>query len=159
MTTVSRRRFLVLIGAGVVVVAGGAALAIRQLTGNGQGSRLHFQAITRLPAQPLPSYASYVIGGQVNLHDNTGAITKYVFAGPPEEMTSIPLLTRAVRVTDVQQQGGVLHITGVVNTQTQLQAGEETAFAISLDPAGNLAQSTFFGSPLQLVLQQFSMSS
>ncbi len=143
MNTFSRRRFLVLIGAGVVVVAGGAALTVRQLTGNGQGSKLNFQAITRLPAKPLPSYASYVIGGEVNLNNSTGTITKDVFAGPPEEMTSIALLTRAVRVTGVQQQGSVWHITGVVNTQTQIQEGEDTAFDIRLDPSRNLAQSTF----------------
>jgi hypothetical protein len=158
MNTFSRRRFLVLIGAGVVVVTGGAALAIHQLTENRQGSILKFRAISRLPARPLPSYASYVISGQVNLHDNTGSITKNVFAGPPEEMTSISLLARPVRVTGVQQQGNTWHITGIVNSQTQLQAGEETAFAITLDPSRNLAQSTFFGSPIQLELQQFSSS-
>jgi hypothetical protein len=61
-------------------------------------------------------------------------------------------------VTGVQQQGTNWHISGVVNSQTLLQAGEETAFAISLDPSRNLAQSTFFGSPIQLALQQFSTS-
>ncbi len=159
MNTFSRRRFLALAGAGVVVVAGGAALTVRQLTGNRQGSILNFRAITGLPAKPLPSYASYVIDGQVNLNNGTGSITKEVFAGAPEEMTSIALLTRAVRVTGVQQQGSTWHITGVVSSQTQLQAGEETTFDILLDPSRNLAQSTFFGSPIQLALQKFSTAS
>jgi len=158
MNTFGRRRFLTLLGAGVVAVAGGTALIVRQL-GNSQGNTLNFQAIARLPAKPLPSYASYVVSGQVNLNDNTGLITKKVFAGAPEAITSIALLTRAVRVTGVQQQGSVWHIAGVVNTQTQLQAGEETAFDIRLDPAHNLAQSTFFGSPIQLALQKFSAPS
>jgi hypothetical protein len=159
MNTFGRRRFLTLLGAGVVAVAGGTALIVRQLTANGQGNTLNFQAITRLPAAPLPSYASYVIGGQVNLHNNSGSITKNVFAGPPEARTDIALLTRVVRVTGVQQQGGVWHITGIVNTQAQFQAGEETAFDIRLDPSHNLAQSTFFGSPIQLELQKFSAPS
>ena len=159
MNTFSRRQFLVFMGAGVVVIAGGAALTVRQLTGYAQGNILKFRAITGLPAKPMPSYASYVISGQVNLDNSTGAITKNVFAGPPEETTNISLLTRAVRVTGVQQQGSMWHITGVVNNQTQIQAGEETAFSILLDPTRNLAQTTFFGSPIQLTLQNFSTPS
>lgn len=155
MDSFSRRRFLALAGAGIVVVAGGAALAVRQLTGNGQGSTLNFQAVTGLPAKPLPSYASYVIGGQVNTHDGTGTITKAVYAGAPDETTTIALLTRTVQVKSVQQQGSAWHITGVVSDQA-LSAGEETTFDILLDPSHKSAQSTFFGSPIQLVLQKFA---
>ncbi len=159
MNSFSRRQFLFFIGAGVVMVGGGTALTLRQLTGNGQRNILKFSAITGLPAKPMPGYASYVIDGQVNLNNNTGAITKHVFAGPPEETTNIALLTRDVRVTGVQQQGSMWHITGVVKNQTQAQAGEETTFNITLDPHRNLAQSTFFGSPIQLTLQNFTAPS
>ncbi len=158
MNTFGRRRFLAFLGAGVVAVAGGTALIARQLPANDPGNTLSFQAITRLPAAPLPSYASYVIVGQVHRNNNTGSITKNVFAGPPEARTSITLLTRDVRVTSVQQQGSAWHITGVVDPQTQLQAGEETTFAIQLNTSRNLAQSTFFGSPIQLDLQKFSLT-
>ena len=158
MNTFGRRRFLTLLGAGVVAAAGGAAVIARQLTANGQGNTLNFQAIARLPASPLPAYASYVISGQLNRNNNAGSITKNVFAGPPEARTSIALLTRVVRVTGIQQQGNVWHITGTVDPQTQLQAGEETTFAIQLDTSRNLAQSTFFGSPIQLNVQKFSTS-
>src|SRR5689334_4545157 len=103
MNSFSRRQFLIFIGAGAVMLAGGTALTVRQLTGNAQGNTLKFRAITGLPAKPMPVYASYVIDGQVNLNNKTGAITKNVFAGPPEEPTNIALLTRNVRVTGVQQ--------------------------------------------------------
>ena len=159
MNSFSRRQFLVFMGAGVVVLAGGAALTVRQLTANAQGNTLKFKAISGLPAKPMPGYASYVIDGQVNLNNNTGAITKNVFAGPPEEITNISLLTRNVRVTGVQQQGSKWHITGVVSNQSQVQAGEETTFNILLDPTRNVAQSTFLGSPIQLTLQNFSTPS
>jgi hypothetical protein len=159
MNSLSRRQFLLLMGAGVVMVGGGTALTVRQLTANAQGSTLKFKAITALPAKPMPGYASYVIDGQVNLNKNTGAITKNVFAGPPEEITNIALLTRNVRVTGVQQQGSMWHITGIILNQPQLQAGEETTFSILLDPAHNVAQSTFFGSPIQLTLQNFTTPS
>lgn len=158
MNTFSRRRFLVLFGAGVVAAAGGA-IAVHQLIANGQGNTLNFQAVAGLPAKPLPSYASYVIGGQVHLSNGTGTITKYVYAGPPGKITTIPLLTRDVRVTAVQQQGSVWHITGAVTNQTQLQKGEDSAFDIRLDPSRNLAQSSFFGSSIQLDLKKFSTSS
>ena len=141
------------------MLGGGAALTVRQLTANAQGNTLKFKAITALPAKPMPGYASYVIDGRVNLNNNTGAIIKNVFAGPPEEITSIALLTRNVQVTSVQHQGNKWHIKGVVNNQSQVQAGEETTFSIVLDPTRNVAQSTFFGSPIELTLQNFSTPS
>ena len=159
MNSLSRRQFLLLMGAGAVMIGGGAALTIRQFTANAQGNTLKFKAITALPAKPMPGYASYVISGQVNLNNQTGAITKNVFAGPPEEITSISMLTRNVRVTGVQQQGSMWHVTGVVENQPLLQPGEETTFSILLDPAHNVAQSTFFGSSIQLALQNFSAPS
>ncbi|HXX79174.1 MAG TPA: twin-arginine translocation signal domain-containing protein, partial [Ktedonobacteraceae bacterium] len=87
MNSLSRRQFLLLLGAGAVMVGGGAALTIRQIAANAQGNALKFKAISALPAKPMPGYASYVIDGQVNLN-NTGTITKNVFAGPPEEITT-----------------------------------------------------------------------
>src|SRR3989454_4644635 len=159
MNTLSRRRFLILSGAGVVAVAaGGITLAVRQLTGSGQRSTLSFQAVTGLPGKPLLSYASYVISGNVNVSNGTGTITKYVYAGPPGSMTSISLLTRVVRVTGVRQQGSAWHISGVVDNQAQLQRGEDASFELLLDSSSGVAQSTFFGSPIQLKLQRFAAS-
>lgn len=159
MHSLSRRQFLLFMGAGAVMIGGGAALTVRQVTANAPGNTLKFKAITALPAKPMPGYASYVIGGQVNLNNNTGAITKNVFAGSPEEITTISLLARNVQVTGVQQQGSKWHITGVVKNQTQLQAGEETTFTILLDPTRNVAETTFFGSPIQMTLENFSFPS
>ena len=157
MSTLNRRGFLVLAGAGVVAVAGGGiAFVARQLTGSGQKSTLSFQAVTGLPSKPLLSYASYVIAGNVNVSNGTGTITKYVYAGPPENMTTIPLFTRVVHVTGVHQQGSVWHISGVADNQAQLQRGEEAAFELQLDSSSGVAQSTFFGSPIRLNLQKFS---
>ncbi len=156
MNTLSRRRFLAFTGVGVVAVAaGGVVLAVRQLTGSGQGNTLSFQAVTGLPSKPLLSYASYVIDGNVNVGNGSGTITKYVYAGPPESMTNISLLTRRVRVNGVSQQGSVWHITGVVENQARLQKGEETSFELLLNSSSNVARSTFLGSPIQLNLQRF----
>ncbi len=157
MNTLSRRRFLTLTGAGIVAVAaGGIALAVRQLSG--PGNTLTFQAVSGLPAKPLISYASYVINGKIDTSNGTGTITKYVYAGPPESMTSIPLYTRTVRVTGASQQGGVWHITGVVENQAQLQKGEDALLQLQLDSSRGMAQSTFFGSSVSLQLQHFTVS-
>jgi hypothetical protein len=159
MNTLSRRRFLVLTGAGVVAVAaGGIALAVRQLTGSGHGGTLNFQAVTGLPGKPFLSYASYVINGNVNVSNETGTITKYVYAGPPENITNISLLTRVVHVTGVRQQGSAWHISGTVDNPAQLQRGEDASFQLLLDSSSGVAQSTFFGSPIQLNLQRFATS-
>ena len=156
MNILSRRRFLVLTGAGVVAVAaGGITLAVRQLTGSGSKSMLSFQAVTGLPSKPLLSYASYVISGNVNVSNGTGTITKYVYAGPPESMTNISLLTRVVRVTGVRQEGSAWHISGVIDNQTQLQKGEEATFELLLDSAHNVVQAMFLSSPIELKLQKF----
>ena len=156
MNTLSRRRFLVLTGAGVVAVAaGGITLAVRQLTNSGSKSTLSFQAVTGLPSKPLVSYASYVISGNVNVNNGTGTITKYVYAGPPESMTNISLLTRVVRVTGVRQEGSAWHISGVIDNQAQLQKGENASVELLLDSTQNVVQATFLGSPIQLKLQKF----
>ncbi|HEX9132898.1 MAG TPA: hypothetical protein VF844_11460 [Ktedonobacteraceae bacterium] len=159
MNTLSRRRFLAFTGVGVVALAaGGVALVARQLTGSGQGSTLSFQAVAGLPGKPLLSYASYVINGKVNVSNGTGMITKYVYAGPPESMTNISLLTLVVRVNGVRQEGSAWHITGVADNPAQLQRGEETTFELLLDGSSGVARSMFYGSPIQLKLQRFASS-
>jgi hypothetical protein len=157
MSPLSRRRFLVLAGAGVVAVAGGGiALIVRQLSGSGQKNTRSLQAVTALPGKPFVSYASYVIAGSVDVNNGTGTITKDVYAGPPENMTNISLFNRTVRVTAVRQQGSTWHISGVAENQAQLQRGEEASFELQLDTSSGIAQSTFFGSPVRLNLQTFS---
>lgn len=157
MSRLNRRRFLVLTGAGVVAVAGGGiAFVVHQLTGNGHKSTLSFRAVTGLPGKPFLSYASYVIAGNVNVSNQTGTITTSVYAGPPEKMTDISLFTRVVRVTSVRQGGSSWHISGVVDNQAQLQKGEAAALEVQLDSSSGVAQSMFFGSPVQLQLQRLT---
>ena len=159
MSRLNRRRFLILTGAGVVAVAGGGiALVVQQRSGSGQKSTLSFQAVTGLPGKPFLSYASYVIAGSVNESNQTGTITTNVYAGPPERITDISMFTRTVRVTGVRQQGSAWHMSGVVDNQSQLQSGEDASFVLLLDPSSRVAQSTFFGSPIQLKLQRFAAS-
>jgi len=157
MSTFTRRRFLVFAGAGIVALGGGA-FVLWQRGQFGAGSMLNFQAITALPRPPLPAYASYVIDGRVNLDARTGTITRTVFAGAPQQRLPIPLLTRTIRVTDVQDNGSGKHIIGVVTDQSQLQQGEQTSFDITIDSARHLAQTDFFGDPIQLSVERLDIS-
>jgi hypothetical protein len=157
MSTLNRRRFLALSGVGVVAVAGGGiAFVVSHLAGSGQKNALSFQAVTGLPGKPFLSYASYVIAGNVNVGNQSGTITQYVYAGAPEKITDIPLFTRVVRVTAIRQQGSIWHINGVLDNPAQLQRGEQASFDLQLVSSSGVAQSTFFGSPVQLNLQRFS---
>src|SRR5690348_11173419 len=149
MSGLNRRRFLVLSGAGIVAVAGGGIAFIASRIAAGQKSALSFQAVSGLPAKPFPSYASYVISGDVNVSGQSGTITLNVYAGAPEAMTDIPLYNRVVRVTAVRQEGNVWHISAVADNTAQLQKGEESSFELQLDSSSNVARSTFFGSPVQ----------
>ncbi|HEU5369697.1 MAG TPA: hypothetical protein VFU69_14590 [Ktedonobacterales bacterium] len=157
MSKITRRRFLVVGGAGAIVVAaGGAALAIRQFSTKpgSSGGTLTFQAVAALPRAPLASYASYVIAGQVHLGNGVGTMTRTIFAGAPNARQPIALLTRAARVTSVQSQGNIRHITGTITDPSQLQPGESASFTIVIDPDHKVAQSDFFGDPIQLQLEQ-----
>jgi len=85
MNSTSRRRFLTLAVAGTVEPGkrAQAATAGREL--------FTFRAVAGLPAKPFPSYASYVIQGHVDIVRSTGIVTKTVFAGAPEAMSTIVL--------------------------------------------------------------------
>ena len=157
MSKLSRRRFLIIGGTGAIaVVAGGAALAIRQFSRSGGGS-LTFQAVAALPRPPLVSYASYVIQGQVNLGSNTGTITRTVFAGDPAIRLPIALLARSARVTGVETQGSTRRITGTIDNPSQLQQGETSSFTIVIDPDQRAAHTDFYGDPIDLQLEQWQL--
>ncbi len=108
-----------------------------------------------MPSKPLPSYATYVIEGHVDLSTRTGFITKSVFAGAPE-MTSVialPGLSRIVRITDVQNKGGVFHLKGVVDDRSQLQRGESPYIDLLLDPGQRTARTNLSGADIILQLE------
>src|SRR5437763_17067373 len=117
MNKLNRRKFLTLAGVGSAAAAAGAALpGANLLTGGEKAKTFTFRAVVGLPKKPLPAYASYVIEGHVDLAAGSGVLTKAVFAGTPEAMSAVALpgLSRIVRITEVQELGGTLRITGVV---------------------------------------------
>lgn len=156
MSKLTRRRFLLIGGAGAVaVVAGGVTLAIRQFSKTGSSGTLTFRAIAPLPRPPLVSYASYVINGRVDLGSSTGTMTRTVFAGDPGILLPIALLMRLAHVTSVETRGNTRRIIAAVDNPSQLQPGESASFTIVIDPDHHVAQSDFYGDPILLQLEQW----
>ena len=157
MNKLNRRKFLTLAGVGSAAAAAGAALpGANLLTGGEKAETFTFRAVVGLPKKPLPAYASYVIEGHVDLAAGSGVLTKAVFAGTPEAMSAVALpgLSRIVRITEVQELGGTLRITGVVDDRSQLQRGESPTTQILIDRSRGVVQAGFFGNRVVLNLEQ-----
>lgn len=160
MKGINRRRFLQLAGAGSLAAAGATAgvtglSTANRLSATSKQGRFTFRAVTGLPSKPLPSYASYVLEGHVDLTTRSGVMTKTVFAGQPESMSTVALpgLSRIIRITDVQELGGTFRVLGVVDDRSQLQRGESRNFDLLIDPAQGLARTSSSGSPVVLQLE------
>lgn len=155
MDDMNRRKFLKVVGVGSGAVAAGAALPAIGM-GSWSGARaFSFRAVGGLPGGPVPAYASFVLEGHVDVARRSGVVTKNVFAGGPDEMSSVALpgLSRAVRVTDVRDRGGRVYVDGVIDDATQLRPGESREVRIQIDRDAGVARARFLGSDVLLRLQ------
>src|SRR5256885_15315857 len=159
MNGINRRRFLQLAGAGSLAAASaGAAVVLPKLpkaprlTANTHAGTFTFRAVAGVPSRPLPSYASYVIQGHVDLNTKTGIVTKTVMAGHPEGISNVALpgMSRIVRITEVEVLGGTYYIKGVIDDRSQLLRGESANFEMHIDPTTKIAHAVFFGNEIQL---------
>lgn len=155
MDEINRRKFLKLVGAGSGAIAAGVMLPTAGLSGLMGRDLFAFRAVGGLPAGPIPSYATYVLEGHVNPLTLSGVITRTVFAGPPEAMSTIALpgLSRVIRVDGVRDLGSLLHVRGVVEDRSQLSAGESATMDLRIDRGAGVAHASFFRSmvPLRFV--------
>jgi len=103
----------------------------------------------------LPSYASYVVQGGVNLATQTGVITKNLFAGPPEAASAfaLPGLARIVRVTTVREMGSTLEILGTVDDASVLLKGESSKVQIKVDKSAGTVRTPFIDEEIELKLE------
>ena len=155
MEKLNRRKFLKVAGASSAVAAG-AVLPSSGLLANSAAANgtVTFRAVAGMPQKPLPNYASYVIEGHVNLDARTGVITKSVFAGAPETMSTVALpgMSRIARITDVVEEAGLLRITGVVDDRSQLRRGESPTFTVLMDRSLGTVKAEFFGNSVTLLM-------
>jgi hypothetical protein len=154
MKDMKRRDFLKLAGVGSVVAAGAAGPLATLLAAPRTEGAVAFRAMAGLPARPLPAFATYLVEGHVDLASRSGTVTKALFTGLPgaRHAFALPGTTRSVRVTDVHNVTGVLHIRGVVDSRAPLHKGERRNVEIRLDRARGIAATDFMGSPVTLHL-------
>src|SRR5438093_30151 len=137
MERTQRRKFLGVAAAGAAGAAAWTAFGPlpAKVRSNGDAAVLRFRAVAPLPQEPLPAYASYLVEGRVDVKGHSGVFTSKLVAGAPEAMSAItfPGTVRRYRVTDVQQLGKTLRITGEVDRSTKLGNGEGREVEIVVD--------------------------
>jgi hypothetical protein len=80
-----------------------------------------------LPTSPLPSYATHVVEGTVDLKTQSGTVTSRVLAGHPGGTSGIglPGLSRIIRVTEVKGTETPIRLRGEIEDRSQLRRGRE----------------------------------
>ena len=153
MKPIDRRTAFKLAGAGTVVAAGAALPIASQGTSN-DSSVFSFRATLGLPEPPLPSYATYVVEGSVDLATGMGLLTSRLLAGHPGAPSEIALpgLGRIVRLVGVDQRGSLLDLRGIIEDRSQLQVGESPDVQLTIDREQRIVHAPFGARTVELTL-------
>ncbi len=153
MKHIDRRSAFKLVGAGTMLAAGAALPVVGQLAAQ-ESNLFGFRATVGLPEPPLPSYATYVVEGSVNLATGSGLVTSRVLAGHPGALSEIglPGLGRIIRVVGVDKQGSQLTMHGFIEDRSQLQQGESPQVELVVDRQRGVVQAPFGGRMVSLAL-------
>lgn len=137
MENVNRRRLFKLAAAGSAVAATAALPVVGNLGRTSEPGLFGVQATLGLPQSPLPSFATYVLEGTLDLARGTGLITSRVVAGHPGDPSEIglPGMTRIIKVTQVGVNGPMLTVNGVIEDRSQLMPDESPKVELSIDRA------------------------
>ncbi len=161
-TRINRRGFLKLAGLGGAAAATAGGLRLSGGSTNGGGGAagvagsdkvVRFRAVGALPKPPLPSYASQIVEGTVDVAGQSGVITSQFFAGPDAPGAyALPGFGRSIRVTSVVESGPTLHVKGVIEDRAQLQPGESQQVTVRLERARGVALVNVHGRDVELAL-------
>jgi hypothetical protein len=146
MNELNRTDFLKVAGSGSAALLAGAGLHLSKYSVDRSG-QLTFQAAAGVPSKPLPSYATQLLDGRVDLDTGTGLVTARVLAGHPDDtgFVGLPGLARVVRVTSVDADGHLLRLTGQVEDRSQLRRGESADVEITIDRNNGVVHAPFLG--------------
>ena len=152
MKQMDRSTFMKLAG------AGSAAAAI-PFVGKLAESRvergvLRFRAAVGVPRKPLPSYATHLVEGTIDLERGSGVVTTRVVAGHPEGMSGVglPGLGRIIRIDSVAADGGRYRLGGVVEDRSQLRRGESAEVELVVDTKRRVVHAPFLEQQVTLPL-------
>jgi hypothetical protein len=137
MDNMNRRRLFKLAGAGSAVAVTAALPVVSNVARPSQPDQFGIHAALGLPQPPLPSYATYVLEGTLDVARGVGLLTSRVVAGHPGDPSEIglPGLTRIIKVTRVDASGPLLTVQGVIEDRSQLMPGESPQVELSVDRA------------------------
>ena len=150
MEQMDRSTFMKLAGAGSVA----AAVPMAGKLAGQDHDRLQFKAVGGLPKAPLPSYATHLVEGTVDLHSGTGIVTMRVLAGHPGGTSGVglPGLARIIRIDRVERDGRQYRLTGVIEDRSQLARGEAAEVEIVVDRKHGVVSAPFAGRRVTLPL-------
>ncbi len=150
MSELNRTDFLKAAGSGSAVLAAGAGLPLAKhlLT---QSDQLTFRATAGVPEKPLPSYATHILEGNIDLKTGSGLITSRVLAGHPEDpsLIGVPGLTRVIRVTQVKIDNDEFRLQGQIEDRSELKRGESPNVEITIDRKRGVVHAPFLGRPVK----------
>src|SRR5262249_14213541 len=148
MEQMDRGTFMKLAGAGSVA----AAVPLAGIAGSQARDRLQFRAVGGLPKAPLPSYATYLVEGTINLRTGAGLVTTRVLAGHPGGTSGVglPGLARIIRVDRTSAERDGYRLSGVVEDRSQLKHGESADVEIVVDQRKGVVHAPFSGRQLTL---------
>lgn len=150
----NRRGLLKLAGAGTVLAAGVAIPITSSPRAAGQPDVFRFRATLGLPQAPLPSYATYIVEGTLDLLNGTGLVANRMLAGHPDASSTIglPGFGRIITVTGVERRGSQLNIRGVIEDRSQLQPGESHEVELVIDRDRGIVEAPLGSKRLTLTL-------
>ena len=154
MEQMDRKSFVKLAGAGSAAAAAAVGIPLMEHFVDKERGVLRFRASGGLPASPLPSYATHVVEGTVNLTTQSGTVTSRVLAGHPGATSGIglPGLSRIIRVTKVDGARTPIRLRGEIEDRSQLGRGESPHVEIVVDRDRGVVQAPFVGRQVDLSL-------
>jgi hypothetical protein len=161
MSSLDRRKFLGVAGAGAAAVSAAAVSATGLSAAAPAASSpdrgpgiLHFRAEAGLPGHPWPAYATAMAEGSIDLRSGTGFVATRVLAGQPGSRADIglPGTSRLVRITTARTGGSSVYLHGVVEDRSTLAPGENARQNFVLDHAGGRFGAVIAGTEMSLVL-------
>src|SRR5262249_35040163 len=104
----------------------------------------------------LPSYATHVVEGRVDVKAGTGMVTSRVLAGHPGAMSSIglPGLSRIMQINSVDVEGSRYRLRGVIQDRSQLHRGESPKVELLGDKGKGVVHAPFLGRQVTLPLSR-----
>jgi hypothetical protein len=154
MEPLTRRSFVKLAGAGSAAAATAAGVPFASRLMDRRGDTLRFRASGGLPSAPLPSYATHLVEGTVDLATQSGTVTSRVLAGHPGATSSIglPGLARIIRITEAADEGGRVRLRGLIEDRSQLRRGESARVEIVVEKKHGVVHAPFLGRQVALTL-------